>query len=219
MSLRSLLVSFSLFVVPLPVPAQHTETREFEITANGSPAGMSRMQVVQEKNGDATMTGSVDVKFRPILFITHTFASRTQEVWKNGKLAALTGDSTENSTRTVVNAKADANGLTVTTNGVPQAVAGPVWSSSFWKLPSPNMQQVTQIKIVEPDTGKVYDGKLEFQGQKMLQVNNNQMQCLHFKLTGIPCETELWFDQFHRLVRQEFTEQRQHMVVQLRSRK
>jgi hypothetical protein len=219
MSFRSLLASFSLLVVPLPVPAQHTETREFEITANGSAAGTSRMQVVQEKNGDATMTGSVDVKVRAAFIFTQTFTSRTQEVWKSGKLAALTGNSAENSTHTVVNAKADANGLTVTTNGVPQAVAGPVWSSSFWKLPSPNMQQVTHIKIVEPDTGKVYDGKLEFQGPKMLQVNNNQMQCLHFKLTGIPCETDLWFDQYHRLVRQEFTESRQHMVVQLRSRK
>jgi hypothetical protein len=217
MSRSSLPAIFVLILAPFSAAAQTSETREYQVLANGNQVGSSQTTIDEDKNGTTTVKLSASVKFK-IFFVTQTFESKSTETWKDGKLVALDGDSTENGTRTTVSIRKEAAGLVVRTNGTPRATLAEAWSSSFWKLPDKKFLNA-KVPIVEFDTGNDMVGDLKLVAKESIRAAGKNVECYRFKLTGIPCDTDLWFDEYHRLVRQEWTERNQKMIVTMVNRK
>ena len=48
-----------------------------------------------------------------------------------------------------------------------------------------------------------------------IKVGSELQDCYHFRVSSAPGPIDLWFDRFHRLVRQEFTESGHKTIVQL----
>ena len=101
-------------------------------------------------------------------------------------------------------------------NGADRAVAGDVWTSTFCKLPDAKYHN-KQVSVFELDTGKEHQGQLQLVGKEQLTLLGRLQECYHFRYTGGASPTDLWFDQYHRLVRQEFVELGQRTIVQLSS--
>ena len=216
MTRTSLLTIVSLTVFPLSAPAQTSEHRDYQVLVNGKDAGSSRITIDEDKAGaDKIVTVKVVAAVKFIhLFVPFSFSNETNEVWQHNKLVSISADSVENGTRTKVAGKADANGLVISVNGAPRALATEIWTSSFWKLPDAKFHN-NKVPIFEPDTGNEMTGTLTFVGKEKLVAAGKAIDCLRFRLTGIPNPTELWYDQHHRLVRQQFTERGQTTIVQL----
>jgi uncharacterized protein DUF6134 len=157
------------------------------------------------------------VKFY-ILFVPHTFTTKTTETWNNGKLVELDADSTENGTRTLVSVRTQQGKLAVIVNSVPRTLLEDAWLSNFWKL-ADKKHHNAKVPILEPDTGNDMVGDLKFVDKVRIVAANKAIQCYKFRIEGISTPTDLWYDETHRLVREEYTERGQHMVMQLTSRK
>jgi hypothetical protein len=211
---RILAAAACLTALACPVSGATTESREFEILVNGRAAGSSRITIVQEDNGDTYVSASGNVKFRQAL-VTYTWTIEAQEWWKNGQLVALKSDSTENKTRNVVQISSGADGqLQIRVNDKMRGLSKDVWTNSFWKLADARFHN-KQVPVLEVDTGKDYPSQLQLIGAEQLQVNGKLEKCYHFRVVGTPAPTDVWFDEHHRLVRQEFTEAGQRTIVQL----
>lgn len=194
-----------------------TETREYAVLVNGKEAGQSTITIVESDDGKTYMKGTVSVKVAGIVF-PYAFTSETQEWWLKDRLTNLVAVSTENGKKTEVTAKAEVDRVLVSVNGQARAVSWEVWTSSFWKLADRRFHN-KDVPILEPDTGKDMPAKLEYVGVEKQKIGGQLEDCYHFRVTGIPSPTDLWFDRHHRLVRQEFTEKNQKTIVQLMSRK
>ena len=71
------------------------------------------------------------------------------------------------------------------------------------------------LRIYEADTGKEFNCELKYLGMKKVKVGSDFQDCYHFRVAAAPGPVELWYDKYHRLVRQEFTESGHKTVVQL----
>lgn len=216
-STSKIVACFGLLALVGAASAAGTEKREFLILVNGKEVGNSTMTVVESNDGKTYMKGTVSVKI-PGILIPFAYEAEVQEWWQADRLTNLTSVSTENSRKTETAAKAEVDRILVSVNGKVRSISWEAWTGSYWKLADRRFHN-KDVPILEPDTGKDYVGKLDFVGLVPIKVGSQMEDCFHFKLTGIPVPTELWYDRHHRLVRQEFTEKGQRTIIQLMSRK
>src|SRR5207244_305039 len=98
-------------------------------------------------------------------------------------------------------------------NAMERVIRGDVWVNSFWKLADARFHNAA-VPVLDADTGREFNGNLQYVGPEQITVANLPMKCYHFRVTGGPApEDHLWFDESHRLVRREFVEQGHRLVV------
>ena len=207
----ALFLSFSL---PSAVRADDVEEREFSVLIDGKDAGLSRMKLIQKDDGVTYMSGNVDIKFKHLFVVDYILKIDTQEWWKDGKLIGLKTAAVENGKKTDVTIAADASQLRMRVNGQERMLKSEMWTTSFWRLADAKFHN-KHVGIIEVDTGKEFNSELKYIGKEKLKVSGDFHECYHFRVSAAPTPVDLWFDKYHRLVRQEFTESGHKTVVQL----
>jgi Family of unknown function (DUF6134) len=211
---RLLFAYLALLAATGAVRADDTEHREFSVFIDGKQAGSSRMTLVQKDDGISYMSATLDVKFRHLLVIDYAIKLETQEWWKDGRLVGMKTNSTENGKKTDVTVATDSKQLRLRVNGKESALKADVWTTSYWKLADSRFHN-KQVPIVEVDTGKEFNCALKYIGLEKLEVAGKFQECYRFLVSAAPGPIDLWFDKYHRLVRQEFTESGHKTIVQL----
>jgi Family of unknown function (DUF6134) len=215
MTTRSLLLCMVCLACAVgPAWADDSEDREFSIFIDGKDAGKSHMSIVQKDDGTCYMTANLEVKFKHLVVVDYTIKADTQEWWKNGQLIGLKTKYTENGKKTDVTAAIENNMLRLRVNGVDRYIKNESWTNSFWKLADPKYHNKV-IPIVESDSGKDYTSELKYIDTQQLKIGGQLQDCYHFRVNQPSGPIELWYDRYHRIVRQEFTEQGHMTVVQL----
>jgi hypothetical protein len=194
--------------------ADDTEQREFSIFVDGKEAGSSRMTLIQKDDGTTYMSATLDVKFRHLVVVEYVIKAETQEWWKDGRLIGMKTTSNENGKKHEVAVAAENKQLRIRVNGRENTLNPDVWTNSYWKLADARFHN-KQVPIVEVDTGKEFITGLKYVGAEKLKVGSQFMDCYRFIVLAAPGPVDLWYDRYHRLVRQEFTESGHKTVVQL----
>lgn len=203
-----------LLCVAGTVRADDTEEREFSVFVDGKDAGTSKMTIKQKNDGSCYMSASVNVKFKHLLVVDYTIKAESEEWWKDGRLIGLKTKCSENGKNTEVTAALDDNKmLRLRVNGLDRFIKNETWPSSFWKLADAKFHN-KQIPVLECDTGKEYNCVLRYIDAKQIKVGNQLQDCYHFQVAA-PGPIDLWYDKYHRIVRQEFTESGHKTVIQL----
>jgi hypothetical protein len=195
--------------------ADHIEKREYTIFINQKDAGRLWLRMVTKDNGIEEVTGAAEAAVKIGPFTGYSYKAETAETWKDGRLMKLHTVATEDKKTTSVSATADGKQLLLQVNGKNAGTVSPeVWVSSYWKLADKKFHNKS-VPILDSDTGKELNGKLEFKGTEPVKVGGKVEDCYLFQVTGIPIEIKLWYDRHHRLVRQEFTEKGCPTIIQL----
>ena len=212
---RWVLSCLALFALLGSIRADDTEVREFSIFVDGKDAGASRLTLVQKNDGSTYMSATVDVKFRHLLVVDYVIKVKTQEWWKDGRLVGMETTSTENSKKTEVTIGLDKkNNLGMRVNGKESTLRPDIWTNSYWKLADARFHN-KQVPIVEVDSGKEFTTDLKYVGTEKINVGGQLQDCYRFLVTNAPGPIDLWYDKYHRIVRQEFTESGHKTIVKL----
>ena len=212
---RCVFAYLALLLAPLATAcADDTEAREFSIFVDGKEAGSSRMSLIQKDDGTTTMSATVDVKFKHLGFIDYAMKVETQEIWKDGRLIGMKTNCTEQKKKTEVVVALDNQQLRMRVNGKESMLKPETWTNSYWKLADARFHN-KQVPILEVDTGKEFNCELKYVGMEKLKVGGQFLDCYRFLVTAAPGPVDVWFDKYHRLVRQEFAEKGHKMIVQL----
>jgi hypothetical protein len=195
-----------------PVRAADIETRDFTVLVSGKPAGEVHMTIHKQDNGTIFMRCDTDIKV-PHLLGSYKFIYRGLEEWKDRRLVRLESNTDDNGKRYIVSAVAEAGGVRVKVNNAERMVKPEVWLSSYWRLPDPKLHS-SVIPIIDADTGKTLDSKLQFVATEKRKVAGQEVSLNHYKLTG-KVNVDLWYDGNERLVRQEWMEQGHKTMIEL----
>jgi Family of unknown function (DUF6134) len=209
-----LFCAFFLLAPLAPARAEDTEHREYSVFVDGKDAGISRMTLVQKDDGTTYMSGTVNVKFRHLLIAEYAIKIETQEVWKNGRLISMNTKSSENGKKSDVSVTAEGNQTRLRVNGLDRMIKPETWTTSYWKLADARFHN-KQIPILDCDSGKEYNCELRYIETQQLKVGKEVQNCYHFRVSSAPGPVDLWFDQYHRLVKQEFADSGHKIIVQL----
>ncbi|MCI0642268.1 MAG: DUF6134 family protein [Gemmataceae bacterium] len=195
--------------------ASHTEQRDYSILVDGKEAGQSRMTIVTQDDGTTVVSGTARVDVR-LLIGNYSVRIDGTEWWKDGKLIGVRSSTVENGKKTEVVVSVDGNQLRARVNGQDKAVRADVWTNSFWKLADARFHN-KPVPVFEVDSGKEHMGQLNFIGTEQLTIANQPQACYRFRVTGGAYPVDVWFDRYHRMVRQEFVESGHKTIVQLLS--
>lgn len=212
--LAVLFSAFHLAFSVCPVCADDTENRDYSIFIDGKEAGISRITLVQKDDGTTHMSGTLDVKFRHLLVAEYVLKIEAQEVWKDGKLVGMKTKTTDNGRKSEVTVAADGTQLRLTVNGASRTIKAETWTNSYWRLADAKFHNKV-VPILEVDSGKEFTSELKYIETRQQKVGGQLQDCYHFRVSSAPGPVDLWFDRYHRLVRQEFTESGHKTVVQL----
>ena len=200
-----------------PAWAAHTEHRHFSILVDGREVGQSQMTIVEQDDGSVYLSASAKVQVQQFV-VNYSFTIEAQEWWQKGKLIGLKANCNDNGKKCELLVGMRDNQLRARVNGVDRACNPDAWTTSYWKLADARFHN-KQVPLLAVDNGQELTGQLQYVGTKQLPVGNQLVACYHFRLTGAGAPVDLWFDQYHRLVRREFTESGHKTIMQLVSRK
>ncbi len=192
--------------------AADIETRDFTVKVGGKRSGDAHMTIHRHDNGTIQMRCDTDIKVSAFL-ITHKYSYRGEETWKDGRLVGFHSNTDDNGTRYVVSAAAEAGGVRVKVNNVERMVKPEVWLSSYWALPDARIRNQL-LPIVDADSGKDLSGRLQFIAVEQRGIAGQVVNVNHYRLTG-KATVDLWYDGSDRLVRQEWMEQGQRVILEL----
>ncbi len=198
---------------PQAAAVANIETRDFAIIVDGKEAGQSRLTITVQTDGTTVVAGTAKVKVNQIIF-NYTFSIESTEWWKDGKLVGLRANAVDNGKHLEITAAPDSAGLRLMVNGQPRTASNEVWTASFWKLADARYHNKT-VPVLEPDSGKEYTAQLQYVGTEQLTLLGQPQSCYHFRVSGGPYPVDVWFDRYHRLVRQEFVDSGHRTIVQL----
>src|SRR5581483_10819714 len=89
-----------------------------------------------------------------------------------------------------------------------------VWTTSYWKLADARFHNKT-VPILDADSGKESTAQLQYVGTEQINIGSQPENCYHFRVVGSGNPIDLWYDRYHRLVRQDFVEQGHRTIIQL----
>ena len=207
----------ALICLTCPVWAAHTETRHFSILVDGKEAGQSQMTIIEQDDGSVYLAASAKVQLKGLV-VNYDFTIEGQEWWKDGKLIGMKVLCNDNGKKCDLLVSQRAGQLMARVNGTDRVLRTDVWTTSYWKLADARFHN-KQVPLLAADTGQERAGQLQYVGGKQLPVGNQLVACYHFRITGAGHPVDLWFDQHHRLVRQEFTESGHKTIIQLVGKK
>jgi hypothetical protein len=198
--------------------ATETEVRDFEISLDGKVWGNYRMTISRHDDGKMSVTGQANVVVKKAFITVYRYSYSGTEWWQDGKegrLLRLDSTSNEDGKQFDVHAAASPNGLRVVVNGQERPMSADAWTTTYWRLAAARFHN-NAVPLLDADTGRGFNGRLEFVGTEQLPVGGQNRRCHHFRVTGGPNGVDdLWYDDFGRLVRQEFTERNTRTVLTL----
>jgi len=195
-----------------PALANTNEQRDYVITVDGKEAGSSQMTVSVQADGTVVMTAKAAVRINRVVF-SYSYDVQATEWWKNGRLVGVKSTANDNGKRTDITGSVEGTQLRVRVNAMERLVRGDVWVNSYWKLADARFHNA-QVPVLDGDTGRDFNGQLQYVGPEQITVGGIGMKCFHFRVTGGPSSpVELWYDESHRLLRQEFVEQGHRTIV------
>jgi hypothetical protein len=211
---RWLLFTALALLVPMEsrAAAADEETREFTVYVDGKPAGRASMKIQRRDDGTTAMTCDSRVVVR-FLFIKYEYTYNGKEIWKDRRLQRFDSTCDDDGKKFVVSAAAEDGGLRIKVNNRERVARPEVWLTSYWCLPDPKLRDQT-IPIIDADTGRDLDGKLQHVGAVQMRVAGEAQNVNHYRLTG-KVDVDLWYDAAERIVRQEWIEDGHRTILEL----
>ncbi len=188
------------------------QTRTFKVSVDGTDRGTLTMQISKHSDETESMRGETELNFNFIVYKYHYSSSGT-EVWKSGRLIELANEADYNGDKYVVQASAQQQELAVEVNGESQSTAAEAWVTSYWREPGPT-QDGQQLSLLTADKGQMLSGVLQRVGSEQITVAGNSVNATRYQIRG-DVEVDLWYDDEHRLIRQNARESGHRVVMEL----
>jgi hypothetical protein len=193
----------ALFLAATAIPARSSaaaqavpQTLDFDIAHEGDVVGHHRVTFRQD--GDALIVHSVlDIEVEVLFLTVYRYQQTRDEVWRNGKLVALTSTADDDGTpRDIKGATGPDGGIKVTSGKDSWMLPAESVPASFW-----NMSMVTANgPLVDSLSGKVIDERVVKLGQETVRAGGRDIVATHYRLEA-KRPRDIWYDASGRWVK------------------
>ena len=192
--------------------ASAEERRTFSVSVDRKPSGTHQIAIQKRDDVTQVVTCQADVTVR-VAFITYKYAFRGTEVWKEGRLTELSTATNDNGKKHSVSLLPGKEGFDLVADGRAANLKNDFWVTTYWKLPTEG-QRGPKVTLLDADTGKLIEAKLEKVGSEKLNLLGEAVECSHYRLSG-GAQVDLWYDADGRMVRQESIEEGHRTALEL----
>lgn len=191
-----------LFVLPAATGGVHGDVPEkiYTYSVNHPTHGNigTYKNTILDDGNSISVRNEIDVQVKILLVVAHKENSKSEEIWKKGRLVSFSGVTQENGKKTVVTGEADGSQFVVEApSGSKVAPAGVYpnnpWSSAILKA----------SVLLGTKTGRLYNVHASPGEKRAIDLKDRSVETEYFQVDG-DAKYELWFDD--RGVAVKFTE-------------
>lgn len=189
--------------------AQPSGEWDYVVYRDGSPIGDHSISFTP--SGDQLQVAiKTDIAVKVAFITAFRFEHTSHEVWKDGKLQALTASTNDDGKQHEVAVKSSPDGLQVTVDGTTGTRPAETLIHDQW-----NMDNLTRTTLLSAFDGTDY--KVSFSGpsEETLTIGTRTYATRKYASTGDLVRT-FWFDDQDRLVRVEFESRGSNVVYEIK---
>jgi hypothetical protein len=179
------------------------EVREYEVLVKGKPAGNVHTRITDTDDGVTTVVTDAAVALNYIVY-TYRYEFHGREVWQGDRLMSVDNRGFDDGTKFSARAHRDLSGSVVEVLAMgPQAGPTLAMTTNYWHAPKTTASSVVQL--LDADKGTFHGAHIDEITPDVVDAAGRKIDCSHYRLGG-DLTADLWFDNQHRLVRQQTLE-------------
>lgn len=213
---RWLLIGVVVFFLT-PVRAgdefEPTETREFEVLADGRPVGVHVMRI-REEGPQATVVMKSDVQVKVLLY-RYIYVFDSKETWDGERLMSFDSMTSDNGKKTRVQLKRDTEHSLIQFRQQRDKIQHPHQTTAYSRLP-PGIEETRTLRLLNLDDGVVVSTTWSPEEVEKIPLDDRSIRCRRW-VVGDGLNAELWFDDSGWLVRQRTLERGHRSELRLTS--
>ena len=179
------------------------EVRDYEILVKGTHAGTMKSVITDTEDDMTTVTTDATVEFNVVVY-TYRYEFHGNEIWHGDRLISVDDRAVDGGKKLATRAHCDLHGSVVEVLGKnPQTGPMLAMTTNCWRSAASPTGSV--LEILDADQGTIYSTRIADVTNDDVDVGGRALNCTHYHLAG-KLVSDLWFDDQHRLVRQQMIE-------------
>lgn len=176
-----------------------TANRQFSVLYMGKKIGAHTI-LYSAETGETRVTTEIHMLVKVLLFTVFAFSHRSEEVWRDGRLASLKSETVEHGETLQVEGAATPQGFRVVSKGGPFiASAATLTSNSLW---TPAVLE--QETVVDAQHGGIIGVSARKVTEQYVMVAGRQVRATRYRLVTPYLAGNIWYDEENLWVRGEF---------------
>jgi hypothetical protein len=151
------------------------------------------------------VNNEIQVQVKVLLIVAHSETSKSEEIWKDGRLMSISAETQENGKKTVVVGEADGSKFVVETPDGQKEAPASVFPNNPWSNEILNASILLGTK-----SGKLYNVHAGVKERREIEVAGRKIATDYVHVEG-DAEYDLWFDE--RGIAVKFAEFGEHGVI------
>ncbi len=177
-----------LLAVPFPAPADHASRYDYVVLHGDEPIGSHRVEIVRNGNEiEIEAESDLKVDFGPLTVFE--FEHRRRELWRDREFVKSIAQTTRNGESYDIKIIRQAAGYKRVVNGREDQLEDPVKVLALW-----HADLFEHQFFISPMEDKLYRLSVHFVGEERIEIGDQRVQALHYRMTG-DSERELWYDE------------------------
>jgi hypothetical protein len=186
-----LLIGLFSLVFPSSVPAQERSDGinhwDFDVYLNDKKVGKHTFKVT-ETGGVKQVRSEASFNYKIFFISAYRYEHSAAERWTDNCLTAVDASTRANGKRIQISGKQTDIGFVVESGDKPTQLPECVMTFAYW-----NSEFLGESQLLNPQTGKYVDVRVEEVGDEMLEVRGQAAAATRFKLTAFEVDMTLWY--------------------------
>lgn len=170
---------------------------EWRISRDGAKIGHYLM-TIRHQHGDLIVENEIDIRVELAFVALYRYVHRDREVWRDGRLVALTAFTDDDGTALNLDVEAAADGLAV--DGASGRFTAPAGSfpSGLWKI-----DMTKGSAFIDVERGRLLSVRFTVRAEEPIAMAGEDVRARHVTASG-DISRELWYGPDGFLLRQQF---------------
>jgi hypothetical protein len=161
--------------------------------------------------GETRITTAIDLVVKILFFTAYALRHRSEETWRDGRLASLRSETVEDGETVHVLGTQTPQGFEVITNGIPFiAAAGTLTSNNLW---TPVVLE--QATVIDAQHGGIIGVSMRKLAGERILVAGRQVGTTRYRLITPYLAGSIWYDETGQWMHAEFERDAEHIVYRL----
>jgi hypothetical protein len=187
-ALTGCLAAVFLLSAPSAARAGHLSEYDYVVLHGGEPIGSYRVNIARNGN-EIEIEAASDLKVRFGPLTVFEFAHQRRELWRDRELVKSIAQTTKNGEFYDIKITRRAEGYKRVVNGREDQLEDPVRVLALW-----HDDLFEHEFFISPLEDKLYRLSVDFVGEERIEIGDQRVQALHYRMTG-DSERELWYDE------------------------
>lgn len=190
--MRSMLLAgvaiLSLGLQDLNAQESGSTNYRFDVFLDGSRIGVHEFSISEPEPGRKLVRSEADFDVKFLFFTAYEYDHQNTERWRDGCLTEIAASTNSNGKRSTVQGQQTGSAFVVQSGDQQEQLPECIMTFAYW-----NPDFLREDKLLNPQTGKYLDVKVQPVGEQMLQISGREVSATGYRVVAPERAVTVWY--------------------------